>query len=61
LKKYDLPVSAGYETKKVFNLMKMDKKKDRDVINYVMLDKIGKGTVQPILITQLEEMINDLQ
>jgi len=61
LKKYDLPVSAGYETKKVFNLMKMDKKKDRDVINYVMLDRIGKGTVQPILIKQLEEMINDLQ
>lgn len=61
LKKYELPVSAAYDTKKVFSLMKMDKKKDKNNINYILLEKIGKGTIQPIPVTQLEDMINDLQ
>ena len=41
--------------------MKMDKKKEKDNINYVMLEKIGRGTIKPIPVTQLEDMINDLQ
>ena len=61
LKKYDLPVSAAYDTKKVFSLMKMDKKKEKDNINYILLEKIGKGIIKPIALTQLENMINDLQ
>ena len=61
LKKYQLPVSAAYETNKVFELMKMDKKKEKNQIHYVLLQKIGKGLIKPIPVNELELMINDLQ
>ena len=50
IKKYGLPVHQSYNAKKVIDIMKADKKKVKDVINYVLLQKIGKAVVQPIAI-----------
>jgi 3-dehydroquinate synthase len=44
----------------VIEILKKDKKKIREEINYVLLEKLGKGKVQRIPIKQLEKFINQL-
>jgi 3-dehydroquinate synthase len=55
-----LPTDAEFDKRKVFEILKKDKKKEKDSINYVLLQKIGKGIVQKIPIKQLEQFINQL-
>lgn len=56
LEKYGLPTFATFNTKKAFKILMMDKKKDNVSINYILLEKIGKGVVQPLLFVQLQEI-----
>jgi 3-dehydroquinate synthetase len=60
LDKYGLPTDAEFDKGKVIEILKKDKKKIREEINYVLLEKIGKGKVQRIPIKQLEKFINQL-
>ena len=60
LLQYDLPTFAEFDNKKVFDILKMDKKREKKEINYVMLEKIGKGVIKPIPLKQLEEIIMTL-
>jgi 3-dehydroquinate synthase len=61
IKKYGLPVHQSYDAKEVLEVMKADKKKVKDVINYVLLEKIGRSVVQPIGIDEVENIITQLQ
>ncbi len=56
LEKYGLPTFAEFDTKKAFKVLMMDKKKDNISINYILLQQIGKGVVQPLLFVQLQEI-----
>ncbi|HEY9363186.1 MAG TPA: 3-dehydroquinate synthase [Chitinophagaceae bacterium] len=58
LKKYGLPVQAEFDKKKAFALMKMDKKKVKGDMHFILLQKIGKGVIQSIPVTELQKMIN---
>jgi 3-dehydroquinate synthase len=60
LEKYNLPTYASFNKQKVFNVLKMDKKRERKEMNYVLLEKIGKGVVKSISLKQLEKIIQDL-
>ena len=60
LLKYDLPTFADFDKQKVFQVLKMDKKREKEEMNYVLLDKIGKGIVKSIPLQDLEEIILDL-
>jgi 3-dehydroquinate synthase len=60
LLKYDLPTFAAFDKQKVFDVLKMDKKRERKEMNYVLLEKIGKGVVKSIPLKQLEEIISEL-
>ena len=60
LDNYGLPTDAEFDKKKVLEVLKKDKKKERDNINYVLLEKIGKAKVEKIPIKQLEKFINQL-
>jgi 3-dehydroquinate synthase len=60
LEKYNLPAYASFDKQKVFNVLKMDKKRERQEMNYVLLEKIGKGVVKSISLKQLEKIIQDL-
>jgi 3-dehydroquinate synthase len=60
LEKYHLPTYASFNKQKVFDVLKMDKKRERKEMNYVLLEKIGKGVVKSISLKQLEEIIQDL-
>jgi len=57
---YGLPTNAAYDKAQVFEVLKMDKKKEKSVMNYVLLNKIGEGTVHQIAITDLEKMMDEL-
>ncbi len=60
LDKYGLPTYAAFDKQKVFDVLKMDKKRDRAEMNYVLLEKIGRGVIKTIPIKQLEQIIQDL-
>jgi len=60
LDNYGLPTDAEFDKEKVFEILKKDKKKEKDFINYVLLDKIGKAKVQKIPLKQLHQFINQL-
>ncbi|RYG05084.1 MAG: 3-dehydroquinate synthase [Chitinophagaceae bacterium] len=54
LKQYGLPTYAEYDKPEALKILKMDKKKDADKMNFVLLQKIGKAIVHPIPLTELE-------
>jgi len=58
--KYELPTFADFDKQKAFEVLKMDKKRERKEMNYVLLEKIGKGVVKSIPLKQLEEIIQSL-
>lgn len=60
LLQYDLPTFADFDKQKVFSVLKMDKKRERKEINYIMLKKIGIGVVRSIQLTELEQIIQDI-
>ena len=60
LEKYGLPTQASFDKQKVFATLKMDKKREKKEMNYVLLERIGKGILKPIPLVQLEKIIADL-
>lgn len=60
LEQYQLPTYADFDRKKTFDSLKMDKKRERKEMNFVLLDKIGKGIIKAIPMKQLEKIINKL-
>ena len=42
-----------FDKQKAFEVLKMDKKRERKEMNYVLLEKIGKGVVKSIPLKQL--------
>ncbi|HMU58440.1 MAG TPA: 3-dehydroquinate synthase [Chitinophagaceae bacterium] len=59
LAKYNLPTYATFDKQIVFNVLKMDKKRERREMNYVLLERIGKGVVKSISLKQLEKIIGE--
>lgn len=57
IEKYGLPVSANYQANKVFEVLSRDKKKEGDIIHFVLLQKIGKATIQKIPLHQINELL----
>jgi len=60
LEQYGLPTYAAFNKQKVFDVLKMDKKRARKEMNYILLEKIGKGIVLPIPLDDLENLISNL-
>jgi 3-dehydroquinate synthase len=57
LEQYGLPVAYDFDKEKTIGILKMDKKRERKELNYILLDKIGKGIVKPVPLPQLEKLI----
>jgi 3-dehydroquinate synthase len=60
LKKYGLPTLAEFDPKEVMAVLRMDKKKVKDSMNYVLLNKIGQGIVKVIPITELDKLLQSI-
>lgn len=57
LHKYHLPVSLKFNADKVLKLMRSDKKRVKDVMQYVVLEDIGKAVVQPLSFKEIEPIV----
>ena len=58
LMQYGLPVKLNYDKKKAFETLLKDKKKEKDVMNYVLLKKIGEAEVVSISLVQLQDLFS---
>lgn len=61
LDKYGLPAFAVFDHGRVMKVLKMDKKRASADIYYVMLERIGKGTVQSLPVKQLSDYLKNIQ
>ena len=60
LEQYGLPTFSEFDRQKVFNVMKMDKKRERKDVHYVLLQRIGKGIIKTISLEKLEKIFEYL-
>ncbi|HEX2846525.1 MAG TPA: 3-dehydroquinate synthase [Chitinophagaceae bacterium] len=60
LEQYGLPTYMPFDKRRAFEVLKMDKKRERKEMNYVLLEKVGKGIVQSIPLVRLEKIIQGL-
>lgn len=58
IKRYHLPAHIKFDRQKIWEILKMDKKRAGNEINFVLLSKIGEAVVKPIPIVQLKDLIN---
>ncbi|HYK44736.1 MAG TPA: 3-dehydroquinate synthase [Parafilimonas sp.] len=61
IRKYGLPAYHAFDAAKVSAVMRTDKKKVNDVINFVMLEKIGKAVVAPVSMDEISGLITQLE
>lgn len=59
LSKYKLPVHLHFDQQKVFEMMKLDKKRSRNDINFILLNCIGEAIVKSIPFSQLETILSE--
>jgi 3-dehydroquinate synthase len=57
LHQYGLPVDAAFNMKKVLEIVKMDKKRVRKEMSYVLLRKIGSGIIHSIEVSKMEKLL----
>jgi 3-dehydroquinate synthase len=48
IEQYSLPTSLDFDKQKAFEVLRSDKKKEADFMNFVLLEKIGKARVEKI-------------
>lgn len=55
LEQYGLPTDASFKMDKVLSILRMDKKRVSREMNYILLEKVGKGVIYPIELKTLEQ------
>lgn len=59
LEKYGLPTHANIDMAQAFDILKMDKKRQENSMNYIVLEKIGSAKVQKIDLKELQTLLNN--
>ena len=60
IRKYGLPSFLQFDAVQALQVMQSDKKRIRDTLHYVLLEKIGKGVVKPLTLPEIEPIIKQL-
>jgi 3-dehydroquinate synthase len=60
LAKYHLPVDVETEYEKVFDVLKMDKKRSKNEMNFILLNKIGEAVIKPINLDELHKHLKEI-
>ena len=60
IKQYRLPINGDFDVKKVLDILKMDKKRVDKNMNFILLEKVGKGIIQSIPMVQLTKMVQKI-
>ncbi len=58
IEKYQLTSALDFDKQKIWDLLKMDKKRVSSEMSFILLNKIGEGIVKPIPMLQLENLIS---
>ena len=57
LEQYGLPTYAAFDAEKAWEILKMDKKRTTQAMNYILLNKIGQAIIQPIPLEELQSLL----
>ena len=60
IERYGLPASLSFDRERAVERLRMDKKRERSTMNYVLLNRIGRGQVVPIPMAALSEWVRTL-
>lgn len=60
LEQYGLPTHGSFELEKAFTILRMDKKREKDSINFILLEKTGRAVVRTLAIPDLSKMLLEL-
>ncbi|MBN8699986.1 MAG: 3-dehydroquinate synthase [Cyclobacteriaceae bacterium] len=60
LARYHLPVDVDTDHARVFEVLKMDKKRKDDAMQFIILNKIGSASVVSIPLTELEKHFKEI-
>jgi 3-dehydroquinate synthase len=60
LSKYHLNVDIETDYEKVFAILKMDKKRSKDEMNFILLNKIGEAVIRPIALKELHKHLKEI-
>ncbi|HEY0433149.1 MAG TPA: 3-dehydroquinate synthase, partial [Chitinophagaceae bacterium] len=55
IRQYKLPASIGIDPAKTFDVLKMDKKRTRSQVSFVVLERIGKAVVKEIGLADIQQ------
>lgn len=58
LEQYHLPTHFVFDKQKIWEVLKMDKKRANNSMNFILLNEIGSAIVKAILLEELEQLIN---
>jgi 3-dehydroquinate synthase len=59
LKRYGLPITLTFDVQQIMQLLKSDKKRDKDAIDYILLRHIGEPEIVPIHTEKIEKLLSD--
>lgn len=57
LTQYALPANGSFDAPKVFHVLTMDKKRVSKQMNFILLEKLGKGKIYPIHLDTLQKYV----
>ena len=58
LSQYELPAIASFDPDRIFQILVMDKMRVNKQVNFVLLQRIGKGIVHPIKLDQMKKFVS---
>ena len=61
LEKLNLPVTVNINKEDIIDAVRKDKKREGDIVNFVLLDGIGKTIIKKISLKELDKIIENFQ
>jgi 3-dehydroquinate synthase len=61
LGRYHLPVRLKIDAKKAMEILRMDKKRHDEMIDYIVLEKIGRAAIHSLPLTAIEKALIDYE
>ncbi|MEO6548339.1 MAG: 3-dehydroquinate synthase, partial [Ferruginibacter sp.] len=60
LERYHLPSYIDFDREKIWEILKMDKKRVGNEMNFILLNKIGEAIIKPIPFVELKSLLNQI-
>jgi 3-dehydroquinate synthase len=60
LDRYGLPAYGHFDVNKIMPVLKMDKKRERKTLSYILLEKIGKAVIRNLELKTIDKFIRSL-